>query len=225
MDDLKYLIYWLYKSIHVGYVYSLKHHNKLKQLWFLWMRQCGDARPAADQGSHVVPARWRAAAGLGWAAWDSCSCRTPLSLQRGSLGVVGLGMGCLPECLLLSWKGCVLPACCRSCLRMKLHVTAWAELTAANIKKKSCCRQCPSAPRLMLWCLLIPTQGRLVHGMDKSPWERKLTFFWFELMCCQLPAWSWECVWKEAAREQQDCPICGCGKQLVQLHCKVEVCP
>lgn len=35
MDDLKYLIYCLYKSIHVGYVYSLKHHNKLKQLIFV----------------------------------------------------------------------------------------------------------------------------------------------------------------------------------------------
>lgn len=31
MDELKYFIDCLYKSIHVGYMYSLKHHNKLKQ--------------------------------------------------------------------------------------------------------------------------------------------------------------------------------------------------
>lgn len=31
MDEFKYLIYCLHKSTHVGYVFSLKHHNKSKQ--------------------------------------------------------------------------------------------------------------------------------------------------------------------------------------------------
>lgn len=31
MDEFKYLTYSLHKSVHAGYVYSLKHHNKLKQ--------------------------------------------------------------------------------------------------------------------------------------------------------------------------------------------------
>lgn len=181
MDELKYLIYCLYKSTHEGYVYSLKHHNKLKQPWFLWMRRCGDASPAADRGSQAVPARWRAAAGLGWAVWDSRGRRTPLSLQRGSPGVVGVGTGCLPACLrarLLSWEGCVLPGCCRSCFRMRLHVTAWADLTAANIKKKSCCRQCPSAPRLVLSVASSnPHTGQLVSWDGQKPTGKKTNNF------------------------------------------------
>lgn len=72
-----------------------------------------------------------------------------------------------------------------------------------------------------------PTQGRLAHGMDKSPQEKKLTallgweketnsFFWVELMCCQLLAWSRGCGWTKVVRGQQDFPIVAAGSASLQ---------
>lgn len=229
MHELKYLIYCLFKSIHVGIcVFPQTLHQVKATMIFadraLWRHKAsnGSGFPhchssvgnCCRRGMHTV--------------WQSCGCSTPLYLQRGSCRVVELTTTCL-SARLVSQEGFVarmLSGCCWRCLRMRLRVTAWAELTAANIKKKSCCRQCASAPHSVLSVVSSDPQAKQFGSGDwQMPMGKKTNNFfgWVNMLAapCVNP-WTWA----EGGGEGEAGPSCfDGGKLLVQLHCNMEVHP
>lgn len=69
--------------------------------------------------------RWSQLSGELLQDWDGQSGTVvAAALQWDSPGRWGSAQAACLSAHLLSWEGCVLPGCCRSCFRMGLHVTA-----------------------------------------------------------------------------------------------------
>lgn len=191
MDEFKYSIYCLHKSTHAGCVYSLKHHNKLKQPFIFVDEAVWRYKASSRLGS---PRLLEKGAGLGWAvvaAGSLCPC------SGVAFWVLGLSTSCSPPVL----GGLSAASSLQELLQDEASCYSLSQIISCQHHKEV----------LLQAVSFCPAQGRLLHGMDKSPRERKVAAFlgwvmcmgctkahgkgkwqrfWAGLMCCQLPAWS-----------------------------------
>lgn len=220
MDELKYLIYCLHKFIHVGDVYSLKCYTKATVIFAdraVWRCEASDGLRFPHHPNSVGSCCRSGTQAL-QQSWD---CRTPLYPCQGSCG-----FRLPPSVLVLCLRRVLQPMCCQIAAggagRWIFMLQLEPKLTAANIKKKSCCRQCASAPHLVLSVVSSDPQARHLGSGDRwKPTGKQINNFFGWVNTLAVPCvilW----VWVEAAHEGEAGPSCfDGGKLLVQPHRKV----